>query len=165
MPSLVNVASSFLKILPLIKSNVPAGGSYILLKMVSNPEMLTERELEEVTAVFKSFETGLREATIDPKVRALREAICLYTFTQSPGWVMSISHKACFMIRPAMKLNYENLMVLTLPDPGGVLCWKLLGWEWRRKHAFLTQPSLTALQLSTVVIWQIYMNNQCTGLA
>ena len=36
--------------------------------MVSNPEMLTERELEEVTAVFKSFETGLREATIDPKV-------------------------------------------------------------------------------------------------
>ena len=37
--------------------------------MVSNPEMLTERELEEVTAVFKSFETGLREATIDPKVQ------------------------------------------------------------------------------------------------
>ena len=31
--------------------------------------MLTERELEEVTAVFKSFETGLREATIDPKVQ------------------------------------------------------------------------------------------------
>ena len=38
--------------------------------MASNPEMLTERELEEVTAVFKSFETGLREATIDPKVHA-----------------------------------------------------------------------------------------------
>ena len=30
--------------------------------------MLTERELEEVTAVFKSFETGMREATIHPKV-------------------------------------------------------------------------------------------------
>ena len=36
--------------------------------MANNPEMLTERELEEVTAVFKSFETGLREATIHPKV-------------------------------------------------------------------------------------------------
>ena len=30
--------------------------------------MLTERELEEVTVVFKSFETGMREATIHPKV-------------------------------------------------------------------------------------------------
>ena len=36
--------------------------------MANNPEMLTERELEEVTAVFKSFETGMREATIHPKV-------------------------------------------------------------------------------------------------
>ena len=44
-------------------------GDENFVKMVSNPEMLTERELEEVTAVFKSFETGLREATIDPKVQ------------------------------------------------------------------------------------------------
>ena len=29
---------------------------------------LTEAEMEVVTAVFKSFETGLREATIYPKV-------------------------------------------------------------------------------------------------
>ena len=36
--------------------------------MTNNPDMLTDRELEEVTAVFKSFETGLREATIHPKV-------------------------------------------------------------------------------------------------
>jgi len=35
--------------------------------MTNNPDMLTDRELEEVTAVFKSFETGLREATIHPK--------------------------------------------------------------------------------------------------
>ena len=35
-----------------------------------NPEEeeLTEAELEFVTTVFKSFETGLREATIYPKV-------------------------------------------------------------------------------------------------
>ena len=32
-------------------------------------EELTEREMEVVMTVFKSFETGLREATIYPKVR------------------------------------------------------------------------------------------------
>ena len=34
---------------------------------MATPEM-TEAEMEVVTAVFKSFETGLREATIYPKV-------------------------------------------------------------------------------------------------
>ena len=40
----------------------------VCTNMTNNPDMLTDRELEEVTAVFKSFETGLREATIHPKV-------------------------------------------------------------------------------------------------
>ena len=57
--------------------------------MASNPEMLTERELEEVTAVFKSFETGLREATIDPKVQASMGKfvgmIFIYIFTHPLG--------------------------------------------------------------------------------
>ena len=35
---------------------------------VNPEEELTEAELEFVTTVFKSFETGLREATIYPKV-------------------------------------------------------------------------------------------------
>jgi len=39
----------------------------VCTNMTNNPDMLTDRELEEVTAVFKSFETGLREATIHPK--------------------------------------------------------------------------------------------------
>ena len=51
--------------------------------------MLTERELEEVTAVFKSFETGLREATIDPKVQASMGKfvgmIFIYIFTHPLG--------------------------------------------------------------------------------
>ena len=34
-------------------------------------EEMTEKELEVVTRVFRSFETGLREATILPKVRTL----------------------------------------------------------------------------------------------
>ena len=36
--------------------------------IANHPEMLTNRELEDVTAVFRSLETGLREATMDPKV-------------------------------------------------------------------------------------------------
>ena len=31
--------------------------------------MLSSRELQDITAVFKSFETGIREATIDSKVK------------------------------------------------------------------------------------------------
>ena len=34
-------------------------------------EEMTEKELEVGTRVFRSFETGLREATILPKVRTL----------------------------------------------------------------------------------------------
>ena len=37
----------------------------------SHPDMLTEKELESVTTVFRSFESGLREATIYPSVRML----------------------------------------------------------------------------------------------
>ena len=33
------------------------------------PPDLTEQELEVVTTVFRNYETGLREATIYPKVR------------------------------------------------------------------------------------------------
>ena len=42
---------------------------------MATPEM-TEAEMEVVTAVFKSFETGLREATIYPKVNIIE----LYKF-------------------------------------------------------------------------------------
>ena len=34
-------------------------------------EEMTEKEMEEVTTVFRNFETGLREATILPKVNIL----------------------------------------------------------------------------------------------
>ena len=39
-------------------------------KKVEEPKLeeLSEREMEAVTTVFRSFETGLREATIYPKV-------------------------------------------------------------------------------------------------
>ena len=33
-----------------------------------NADELTKREIEVITTVFKSFETGLREATILPRV-------------------------------------------------------------------------------------------------
>ena len=40
----------------------------VCTNMTNHPSLLTDRELDDVTAVFRSFETGLREATIDPKV-------------------------------------------------------------------------------------------------
>ena len=36
--------------------------------ITNHPEMLTPKELEMVTSVFRSLETGLREASIYPKV-------------------------------------------------------------------------------------------------
>ena len=34
--------------------------------MFDCPEELTEKELDVITTVFRSYETGLREATINP---------------------------------------------------------------------------------------------------
>ena len=42
--------------------------TFLTSLLPSHPSLLTERELEEVTAVFRSLESGLREATILPKV-------------------------------------------------------------------------------------------------
>ena len=39
--------------------------------MFEGPEELTEKELDVITTVFRSYETGLREATINPKVQSL----------------------------------------------------------------------------------------------
>jgi hypothetical protein len=44
-----------------------------------NADELTKREREVITTVFKSFETGLREATILPRVGSSRHqwSVCL----------------------------------------------------------------------------------------
>ena len=39
--------------------------------MANHPDMLTDKEMDCVTTVFRSFETGLRGATIDPSVSFL----------------------------------------------------------------------------------------------
>ena len=36
--------------------------------ITNHPEQLTKKELDDITTVFRSLETGLREATIYPKV-------------------------------------------------------------------------------------------------
>ena len=41
----------------------------------SHPDMLTEKELESVTTVFRSFESGLREATIYPSVSMIQNLL------------------------------------------------------------------------------------------
>ena len=43
--------------------------------MAAPPSMLTDREMDCITTVFRSFETGLRGATIYPSVSAERCAI------------------------------------------------------------------------------------------
>ena len=43
----------------------------------SHPEMLTEKEIESVTTVFRSFESGLRGATINPSVGFNLKIKCL----------------------------------------------------------------------------------------
>ena len=37
--------------------------------ITNHPDELTDKEVEKVTSVFRSLETGLREATIYPRVR------------------------------------------------------------------------------------------------
>ena len=44
-------------------------------KLVMAEEELTEREMEVVMTVFKSYETGLREATIYPKVKCIKRVV------------------------------------------------------------------------------------------
>ena len=44
----------------------------VCYNQASHPDMLTEQELEAVTTVFRSFESGLREATIYPSVSSLK---------------------------------------------------------------------------------------------
>ena len=41
----------------------------VCYNVTSHPDMFTDKELESVTAAFKTFETGVREATIYPKVK------------------------------------------------------------------------------------------------
>ena len=42
-------------------------GEVEVWRMFDCPEDLTEKELDVITTVFRSYETGLREATINPK--------------------------------------------------------------------------------------------------
>ena len=45
--------------------------------ITNHPDMLTHKELEKVTSVFRSFETGRREASIYPRVRRVLQR-CLH---------------------------------------------------------------------------------------
>ena len=40
--------------------------------ITNHPEELTDNELEKITSVFRSLETGLREASIYPNVRSIK---------------------------------------------------------------------------------------------
>merc|ERR1719264_1176764 len=59
--------------------------------MTSHPEALTDRELENVTAVFRSFESGLREATISS--HDLHKALLMLGFNPSEQEVVDIPNE------------------------------------------------------------------------
>ena len=40
-----------------------------------SPDLLSSKEMEAVTTVFRNFETGLREASIDTKVEDIRRGL------------------------------------------------------------------------------------------
>ena len=51
----------------LLEDVVPTTEVRVTNNITNHPDMLTDKELEDVTAVFRSLETGLRGATIDPQ--------------------------------------------------------------------------------------------------
>ena len=53
--------------------------------MACPKDMLTEKEMECVTTVFRSFETGLRGATINPCVSFLR-------YLNKPPYLLCLAH-------------------------------------------------------------------------
>jgi len=57
----------------------------------SHPDMLTEKELESVTTVFRSFESGLREATIYPS--DLHKAMCMLGLNPTEQEVVDIPNE------------------------------------------------------------------------
>ena len=65
-----------------------------MMHVPSHPDMLTEKELESVTTVFRSFESGLRGATIDPSVSSVDmyiQIIQIYLHRLSPELALFIS--------------------------------------------------------------------------
>ena len=70
-----------------LPNNWKENGNHSTLKMESlglpNPD-LTEQELEVVTTVFRNYETGLREATIYPKVRREAPYVSLHLYLPFP---------------------------------------------------------------------------------
>ena len=51
----------------LLEDVVTATEVKVTNNITNHPDMLTDKELEDVTTVFRSLETGLRGATIDPQ--------------------------------------------------------------------------------------------------
>merc|ERR1719266_509844 len=59
--------------------------------MISHPDALTDKELEHVTAVFRSFESGLREATITS--HSVHQALIMLGLNPSEQEVVDIPNQ------------------------------------------------------------------------
>ena len=65
-------------------------------------DKLTEREMEVVMTVFKSYETGLREATIYPKVKFIKT-------------VVDAENKVLVKCQSRARVSAENVSIGTQP--------------------------------------------------
>ena len=58
----------------LVLNDIPLPSDVKINNFVTNhPEELTAKEMDNITAVFRSLETGLREGTIYPKVSRIEK--------------------------------------------------------------------------------------------
>ena len=91
--------------------------------MASPKDMLTDKELDCVTSVFRSFETGLRGATIDPSVsyQHRRLNILLKLFVQFERFIVHQRFMSgfisCFTVSMHGNVNMLNAQCTTYWHP------------------------------------------------
>ena len=70
----------------LVLNDIPLPQDIKVNKYITNHiDQLTKKELDDITSVFRSMETGLRVATIYPKVKDHIEVILITLFEQGPS--------------------------------------------------------------------------------
>ena len=76
--------------------------------ITNHPEELTDNELEKITSVFRSLETGLREASIYPNVRSIKITSISFNLIN----VLQDLHKAMKMLG----LNPSEQEMVDIPN-------------------------------------------------
>ena len=69
----------------LVLNDIPLPQDIKVNRYITNHiDQLTKKELDDITTVFRSMETGLREATIYPKVKTILKSSLISLSAQGP---------------------------------------------------------------------------------